>query len=174
MLASTLYVSRDDLLADLCADLANERLHMATYLYLASAITGPHAVEYREFFEAAAKQELQHVLAFQDRIWGLGGTVPAFALSCTTGRQDGLGGFALQFTVPGAILAAIKLESAVIENYALRLASLDGGASGPAQSTGAAYLSASERAYMKVFYEEQLKDSYEDLEKLRRLRTAAC
>lgn len=153
---------RDDLLDALRADLVNERRHLATYLYLASAITGPHAAEYREFFEGAAKQELQHVLAFQDRIWGLGDVVPSFEIPLSPRRPGNM-------TVPGALLAAIELEREVVENYARRLAALDEPHVMTAARVGAPTLSEGERAYMKVFYEEQLQDSYEDLEKMQRL-----
>lgn len=128
-------------------DLVNERTHLAFYLSNASSISGPHALEYRELFEQAAAGEMKHVLAFQDRIYGLGGTA-----------GTAVGAYRQFAHVVDALAYAIQLEREVVENYTRRLEELDALEEAPAV-----------RAYLKVFYEEQLKDSYEDGERLRRL-----
>lgn len=130
-------------------DLQNEWTHLQFYLYHASYITGLHAEEYKEFFTEAAKGELEHVQAFLDRLLGLGVEMPnqcGHSFPCYTRVED-------------AINHAIKLENEVVENYAHRLTQLDRLLS--AHQTVASYL--------KIFYEDQLQDSYEDAEKMRRI-----
>jgi bacterioferritin (cytochrome b1) len=131
------------------ADLRNEWTHLQFYLYHASAITGLHAHEYKEFFTDAAKSEMAHVQAFLDRLYGLHVDLPAQG-----GHQ-----FPVFTSVEQALLHAIKLEKEVVETYAKRLMQLEELA--PAHPTVAAYLT--------VFYEDQLQDSYEDCEHMERL-----
>lgn len=130
-------------------DLANEWTHLQFYLYHASSITGLHAAEYKEFFTEAAKGEMQHVQQFLDRLFGLG-----FSLPNSSGKQ-----FPLCTNVTTALAEAVKLEEEVAANYVIRLKQLD--------EIGSAW--AVQAAYLKVFYEDQLQDSYEDCEKLRRI-----
>jgi bacterioferritin len=138
-------MTQDELISLLQSDLRNERMHMHFYLYHASAIVGLHAQEYREFLLDGAKSELEHVLAFQDRIFGLGGDVWPGANEFK--RLEGA----------GAILNyAMAIETEVVDNYTKRLAQLE-------ECTFSA------AAYMKVFYEDQLQDSYEDCERIRRI-----
>jgi rubrerythrin len=54
-------------------DLKNEWKHLQFYLHHASAITGLHAHEYKEFLLEQAASEMQHVSQFSDMIIGLGG-----------------------------------------------------------------------------------------------------
>jgi bacterioferritin (cytochrome b1) len=131
------------------SDLQNEWTHLQFYLYHASSITGLHAEEYKEFFTDAAKGELEHVQAFLDRLFGLNVPMPnqsGHPFPCYTRVED-------------ALNHAIKIENQVVENYAVRLRQLDLLAA--AHPTTAAYL--------RIFYEDQLQDSYEDCEKIRRL-----
>jgi hypothetical protein len=131
------------------ADLRNEWTHLQFYLYHAGAVTGLHAEEYREFLFDAAKGELEHVMQFTHRLFGLNHTLPN-----TDGKDFP------KFTNIEDILAyAIQMETEVANNYAGRLHQLDS-ISGP-QPTVAAYLT--------IFYENQLEDSYEDCEKMRRI-----
>lgn len=130
-------------------DLQNEWTHLQFYLYHASYITGLHAEEYKEFFTDAAKGEMEHVQAFLDRLLGLNFTLPNYS-----GKQ-----FPVFTKVEDALGHAIKLEEEVVENYAQRLVQLDRLL--PAHPTVASYL--------KIFYEDQLQDSYEDAEKMRRI-----
>lgn len=131
------------------ADLQNEWTHLQFYLYHASYITGLHAEEYKEFFTAAAKGELQHVQQFLDRLFGLNFNLP---------HQSGKP-FPIFTKVEDAIWHAIKLEEEVVEIYATRLQQLE-------QLSGAHKVAA---AYLTLFYEDQLQDSYEDAEKMRRI-----
>jgi|688.fasta_scaffold261313_2 bacterioferritin (cytochrome b1) len=130
-------------------DLHNEWTHLQFYLYHASYITGLHAEEYKEFFTNAAKGELEHVQAFLDRLLGL-----HFALPNSSGKN-----FPSFTKVEDALGHSVQLEEEVVNNYAKRIAQLDALAgTWPVES-----------AYLKIFYEDQLQDSYEDCEKLRRI-----
>lgn len=130
-------------------DLVNEWTHLSFYLYHASAVTGLHAHEYKEFLTDAAKSELAHVQAFLDRLFGLNYAQPTQA-----GRP-----FAYMTDPENILSAAIRLEEEVVANYTQRLVQLD--------ELAAAHPEVA--AYLKVFYEDQLQDSYEDCEHMRRL-----
>jgi bacterioferritin (cytochrome b1) len=138
-------MARHEILKLLNEDLKNERMHLQFYLYHASAVTGLHAAEYREFLTDAAKGELEHVQQFQDRIWGLGGEPTLDSNAFPT------------FTFVEHILAhAHKIEQQVVANYATRIAQVQ--AWGEPESN-----------YLSIFYEDQLQDSYEDAERMRRI-----
>ena len=127
-------------------DLMREWTHLKFYLYHASAVTGLHAEEFREWLTDAAKGELQHVQQFLDRLFGLGYMQPAQA-----SHQFPL------LVLPADILAyAAKLENEVVANYTARLKQLD-------------ELGHPSAAYLKVFYEDQLQDSFEDCERILRM-----
>jgi hypothetical protein len=143
-------MTRDELIAHLQSDLRNERKHLNFYLYHASAAGGLHALEYREWLEAAAKGELAHVLAFQDRIWGLGGP-------CL--RGPAANEFPTLLRIEAVLEYARVMEEEVVANYTERLKQLET-ADFP------------EARYMTIFYEDQLKDSYEDCERIRRVLLA--
>jgi bacterioferritin (cytochrome b1) len=130
-------------------DLRNEWTHLQFYLYHASAVPGLHAHEYKEFLTESANGELQHVQQFLDRLFGLG--VKPLA---TSGHD-----FPIFTDVEDILRHAILLETTVANNYAQRLIQLEELAgSHPTQA-----------AYLTIFYEDQLKDSYEDCEKMRRI-----
>lgn len=130
-------------------DLQLEWTHLQFYLYHAGAVTGLHAEEYREFLFEAAKGELNHVMQFTHRLFGL--NYP---------RPTTLGHIFPKFTEITDILTyAIILETEVADNYAKRLNQLD--LLVDENPTTAAYLT--------IFYENQLEDSYEDCEKMRRI-----
>jgi bacterioferritin (cytochrome b1) len=131
------------------ADLRNEWTHLQFYLYHAGAVTGLHAEEYREFLHEAAKGELEHVLQFTHRLFGLNYEMPT---------SDGHS-FPKYTNISDILAHAIQLETAVADNYAKRINELD--ALAGAHPTVAAYLT--------IFYENQLEDSYEDCEKMRRI-----
>jgi bacterioferritin (cytochrome b1) len=133
------------------SDLQNEWTHLQFYLYHASAAQGLHAHEYKEFLTEAAAGEMKHVQAFLDRLFGLNYAQP---------NQSGKS-FPYATRVEDILALAIQLEEEVVKIYTERLQQLDMLA--PAHPTTAAYL--------KVFYEDQLQDSYEDCEHLRRLAT---
>lgn len=131
------------------ADLRNEWTHLEFYLYHASAVSGLHAAEYKEFLTKAANGELHHVQQFLDRLFGLN-----YKPTNVSGRTFPVA------TNPQTILAeAIKLENEVVKNYTLRLRQLENLAGAHPETA----------AYLTVFYEKQLEDSYEDCEQMRRL-----
>lgn len=130
-------------------DLQNEWTHLKFYLYHSSAIAGLHSAEYREFFTEAAKGEMTHVQSFLDQLYALNFSLPAqtaHAFSVFTNPAD-------------ALTHAIELENQVAENYVQRLAQLE---------TLAEKHPVTAR-YLTVFYEDQLKDSYEDCARMRRI-----
>lgn len=130
-------------------DLVREWTHLKFYLYHASAMSGLHAREYKEFFLEAAKGELEHVHQFMDRLWGLG----------FPGPTQSAASFPTYTKVEEAVAYAIELENTVVQNYTKRLEQLDELAkNNPVVAS-----------YLKVFYEAQLQDSYEDCEHMRRL-----
>ena len=130
-------------------DLMNEWTHLGFYLYHSSAATGLHAEEYKEFLTKSAAGELQHVQQFMDRLWGF-----KYAQPCQAGH-----GFATFTRVEDILAYATDLERTVADNYATRLDQIDT----IDDTTHTA------KAYLKVFYENQLQDSYEDCEKMRRI-----
>lgn len=142
-------MSLPEFLAIMNGDLQNEWTHLQFYLYHAAAVTGPHAATYRKFFADAAAGELTHVQQFTERLLGLNYKQPA-----TSGKSFPI------FTHPADILAhAALLETEVVNNYAARLEMLD--------TIAAAHPATA--AYLKTFYEQQLADSYEDAEHMRRM-----
>lgn len=141
-----------DLINTLTNDLTHEWQHLHFYLYHASAVSGLHAAEYREFLEEAASGEKAHVAQFLDRLFGLGATVqpPASILMFPANTDIAL-----------ILNTAIQLEREVIENFTRHLADLETFDGDPVIA-----------AYFKVFYEDQLQDSYEDCEKMQRMLAA--
>lgn len=128
-------------------DLSREWTHLKFYLYHSAAIAGLHAAEYREFFTKAAQGEMEHVQQFLDRLYGLNYLRPTQSAAS----------FPVTTDVVAALEQAIKLESEVVKNYTTRLKQLET----LGDETAAAYLT--------IFYENQLEDSYEDCERMRRL-----
>lgn len=128
-------------------DLQNEWTHLQFYLYHASAVTGLHAEEYKEFFTEAAKSELNHVQQFLDCLHGFN-----FVQPCAGGHP-----FPTYTRVEDILIEAHTMERQVVVTYANRieqLKSLD-------DKVAAAYL--------EVFYEDQLQDSYEDARHIQRI-----
>lgn len=130
-------------------DLQNEWTHLQFYLYHASAAAGLHTHEYKEFLTEASQGEMQHVRAFLDRLFGLNYPQP---------NQSGKS-FPCATRVEDILTLAIRLEEEVVKNYTERLQQLD----------ELAHAHPTTAAYLKVFYEDQLQDSYEDCEHLRRM-----
>lgn len=127
-------------------DLSNEWTHLNFYLYHASAISGLHAHEYKEFFTDAAKGEMQHVQQFLDRMFGLGYAAPTFE-----GQR-----FAVFQDVEAALRQALSMEQSVVKTYAKRIEQAEN-------------LPDPIGKYLAVFYEDQLQDSYEDSEHILRI-----
>lgn len=139
-----------DIITLLNDDLKNEWKHMRFYLYAASAATGLHAHEYKEYFLEQAKSELHHVSQFSDLIVGLGGVA-------TTESND-----FPKLTATGALLAyAETMEAEVIKNYTQRIEQLS--------LIRDDEEIAAHKKWIEIFLEEQIKDSREDLDHLRQL-----
>lgn len=127
-------------------DLMREWTHLQFYLYHSSAVTGLASLELREWLTDAAKGEMQHVQQFLDRLFGLGYAQPAQSSHTFP-----------VLLLPADVLAyAAKLENEVVAKYTERLKQLE------EHEFPAA-------AYLKVFYEDQLQDSYEDCERILRM-----
>jgi ferritin len=133
------------------SDLKNEWRHMCYYLYAASAATGLHAHEYKEFFLEQAKSEMGHVTQFSDLIIGLGGTATVECLP-----------FAKYTDVRDLLCYAAVLEAEVVSNYTKRIAEL-------ADIVEDAPAIAAHKKWLEIFLEEQIKDSREDLDHLRQI-----
>lgn len=127
-------------------DLRNEWTHLNFYLYHASAVAGPHAHEYKEFFTDAAKGEMQHVQQFLDRLFGLNHPRPTY---------EGLA-FPVTTKIENALTQALAMERDVVTTYAQRIEQTES-------------LLDPVGKYLSVFYEDQLQDSYEDAEHIQRL-----
>lgn len=127
-------------------DLRNEWTHLNFYLYHASAVSGLHAHEYKEFFTDAAKGEMQHVQQFLDRLFGL---------ECKTPTAEGKV-FPVFYKVADALTYALAIERDVVKIYAERIAQAE-------------TLPDPVGKYLAVFYEDQMQDSYEDAEHIQRL-----
>ncbi len=129
-------------------DLKNEWTHLQFYLYHASAVTGLHAEEYKEFLTEAAKGELQHVQQFLDCLYGFEFLHPA-----TSGHP-----FQTFTRVEDILIAAHTLERQVVVNYAKRLEQLK-----------LIEDAATAAAYLEIFYEDHLQDSFEDARHIQRI-----
>jgi len=138
-------MTQAEIVALLNADLKNEWKHLRFYLYHASAITGPHAEEYKEVFLKEAASELEHVTEFSDLIWGLGGeptpTSNEFTL-CTDVRQ--------------AVAYALEMEQEVVKNYAERIEQAE-------------TLPNPVGRWITIFLEDQLSHSQRDVDRFTRL-----
>ena len=128
-------------------DLQNEWTHLQFYLYHASAVTGLHAEEYKEFLTDAAKGELQHVQQFLDCLHGFD-----FVQPCAGGHP-----FPTFTRVEDILIQAHILESHVVDRYATRLEQLK------------ALDDKVAAAYLEVFYDDHLQDSYEDARHIKRI-----
>lgn len=145
-----------DFFDSMCADLTNEYTHMAFYLFHASFVRGLHAAEYAEFFKKAAEGEMQHISEFSRYIHGF----ENMGMLSPEQKQMYVPAYGLDFdryTNPlEALLAAIKLEERVIENYIVRLKQVD-------------TLHEPHASALRLFYENQLEDSYGDVQEMYRL-----
>jgi len=140
-----------DILPRLNEDLKNEWKHMQFYLHHASAITGLHAHEYKEFLLEQAASEMKHIQQFSDLLVGLG-VVP------TTEIND-----FRKFTTAQEILTyAAEMEEDVVKNYVMRITEL-------ANIEPEHVNDIINAKWIEIFLEEQIKDSREDLDHLNRI-----
>jgi bacterioferritin len=126
-------------------DLRNEWKHLRFYLYHASAVTGLHREEYKEFFLKEAAGEMAHVTAFSDVILGLGGVATKEANDFPT------------FTDPKDIFRyALEMEEEVVVNYVQRM-------------QDALALGGVDGQWLEIFLEGQIQDSREDVDHFRQI-----
>jgi rubrerythrin len=131
-------------------DLRNERKHMMFYLTNASSIKGLDSIEYIEMFENEAKEEMSHVISFQDMIVGLGGD-----LNCL--QAQGYERYEI-FQIPYAALKyALEMEEEVVDNYVERI------------EMAANLENKTTAKWLEVFYEKQIEKSRADVDKYKRL-----
>jgi ferritin len=139
------------IIAALNDDLKNEWKHMQFYLHHASAITGLHAHEYKEFLLEQAASEMKHVQQFSDLLFGMG-------LTPTTEINE----FPKLTSVKLILGAAAAMEEDVVKNYVQRIVQLSTLVfQSPAEVADAKWI--------EIFLEEQIKDSREDLDHLNRI-----
>jgi bacterioferritin (cytochrome b1) len=132
-------------------DLKNEWKHMQFYLHHASAITGLHAHEYKEFLLEQAASEMKHVSQFSDLLLGLGENP-------TTEINE----FPKLTSAKLILEAAAAMEEDVVKNYVQRIAQLS-------TITFHSPSDAVDAKWIEIFLEEQIKDSREDLDHLMRI-----
>lgn len=141
----------NDIVKLLNEDLKNEWKHLQFYLHHASAITGPHAHEYKEFLLEQAASEMKHVQQFSDLLFGLGETP-------TTEINE----FSKLTSAALILGAAAAMEEEVVKNYVQRIVQL----------STVVFQSSAEAVdvkWIEIFLEEQIKDSREDLDHLMRI-----
>jgi bacterioferritin (cytochrome b1) len=132
-------------------DLKNEWKHMQFYLHHASAITGLHAHEYKEFLLEQADGEMKHVQQFSDLLFGLG-------ITPTTEINE----FSKLTSAKLILESAAAMEEEVVKNYVQRIAQLS-------TLTFHSSAEAADAKWIEIFLEEQVKDSREDLDHLMRI-----
>jgi bacterioferritin (cytochrome b1) len=132
-------------------DLKNEWKHMQFYLHHASAITGLHAHEYKEFLLEQAASEMKHVQQFSDLLFGLG-------ITPTTEINE----FSKLTSAKLILESAAAMEEDVVKNYVQRIAQLS-------TLTFHSSAEAADAKWIEIFLEEQVKDSREDLDHLMRI-----
>lgn len=139
-------MTNNDLITLLQSDLRNERKHLAFYMQAAVMVKGLHRKELREFFEEEAQGEFKHVMEFSEAIVHLGG-VPEVEVAP----------FRSQLGASIDILTyASEMELEVSDIYTSRLSQL--ALVNEGNKTAAAYLS--------VFYENQLEDSWKTAQEI--------
>jgi bacterioferritin (cytochrome b1) len=140
----------NEIVAKLNDDLKNEWKHFKFYLHHASAITGLHAHEYKEFLLEQAASEMKHVSQFSDMIVGLG-SVP------TVDAND----FPRLTTATEILQYAFDMEAEVVKNYTQRIAQLD-----EIKNTDD---TVTHKKWIEIFLEKQIEDSRQDLDHIRQI-----
>jgi bacterioferritin (cytochrome b1) len=144
----------DEIYARLNNDLSNEWAHMQFYLYHASAVTGLHAHEYKEFFLEQAASEMKHVQQFSDMLRGLGVT-PTTDIAPFPKLTD----------VRDILRYAREMEREVVRNYVERIAQLE-------RATWPLAIDAfvvADLKWVEIFLEKQIEDSRQDLDHINQL-----
>lgn len=140
----------ENILNLLYSDLRNERKHMLFYLTNAGSIKGIDAIEYIEMFEDEAKEEMNHVLEFQNMIIGLGGNLNNL-------NAQGYEQYQIFVKPEDALKYALEMEEEVVDNYVDRIALAE------------QLENKTVSKWLEVFYEKQLEKSRADVDKYKRL-----
>lgn len=138
-------MTRQEMIDLLNSDLKNEYKHMLFYLRSSVLVRGLHREPIKAFLEREAQAEFTHVQDFSKRVVSIGGT-PLAAANDFPVLED-----------PREILTyALEMEHEVVENYARRMQQADelGGVDG---------------ITIRLFYEKQLEDSYNDMVEIKEM-----
>jgi len=144
-------VSKDIILDWLQEDLKNERMHLQMYLYGASEPVPYTYDSVKKVVEEGIQSEIKHVQQFQEMIYKLGGT-PGQEIAAPYPDTQIRGGSTSLCDLRTHVL--FNMEMAVSLKYAQRIRALETLVPTPAS------------IQLKLFYEAQLADSYEDARKL--------
>jgi len=131
-------------------DLRNERKHMLFYLTNAGSIKGIDAIEYIELFEKEAKEEMAHVIEFQNMIIGLGGNLSDL-------QAQGYERYEIFTHSEDALKYALSMEEEVVDNYVRRIEMAE------------MLEDKTIKKWLEVFYEKQIEKSQADVDKYKRL-----
>ena len=146
----------DEIYARLNNDLSNEWAHMQFYLYHASAVTGLHAHEYKEFFLEQAASEMKHVQQFSDMLRGLG-VEPTTYITPFPKLTD----------VRDILRYARDMERDVVINYVERIAAVEHIADTVREAIDT--FAAADLKWVEIFLEKQIEDSRQDLDHINQL-----
>jgi len=136
----------DALLTLLNSDLSNEYKHWHFYMHAAVMVNGLHREAIRSFLLREAQGEMLHIQQFGDMILACGGK-PTATVS----------GFASNLTDPADILRyAHSMELEVVENYMERMHQ-------------ASQVKSVEGERIRMFMEDQMKDSAADADHIRQM-----
>lgn len=143
-------MTKDEIVAKLNNDLKNEWKHMLFYLNNTNTISGLHSIEFKEFFEDQAKEEMEHVNQFSKLIIGLDGNP-------FNGPFDQVSTF---HSVYPALVKALEIEQEVLHNYIERIKDAEelGGVDGK---------------WIEIFLENQIQNTREDVDKIRQFLSEA-
>ena len=138
-------MSKSELIDNICLDLANEYLHMNFYMQSSFLVSGLHREELQEFLWESSQSEMQHIKMFANMICGFDVTPPVHYKEFPS------------LSKPQDILSyALEMELNVVNNYIERIKQAEdlGGVDGK---------------FIQVFYEDQLLDSRQDIDNLRKM-----
>jgi len=137
--------SKDEMIGLMNADLEEEFHHMMFYLMASTQVRGLHRLELEEFLYDEAKDEMNHIREFSQRILGLGGTpVPL------TNPQIS---FSEWHDARKVLQRIVEMEKKVVDTFATRIKQTEelGGADGLS---------------LHVFYEDMIGDSRATVDKV--------
>lgn len=150
-------MKKESLINLLKEDLSNEYYHMLFYLRAASLVTGLHCEEYAEFFLKEAQSELMHVHEFTNAIVYVSeGTEELYEEVVPKISDTDNNLFKYSPRVEEILQKAISMEEKVAETYKNRL-------------NQTANSETSVEAWVNLFYEDQLQDSWKAAQEMKRM-----